>query len=40
MVSFMAAFDGFAIVYSAVGALTYTAAMGHKRSVSTSHVNH
>ena len=31
MTSFLAAFDNFALVYAACGALEYTAAMGHKR---------
>ena len=35
MVSFLASLDNWAIVSSAVGAIEYTAAMGHKRSVTT-----
>ena len=31
MVSFLAAFDGFALAYSAAGVLSYTSALAHKR---------
>ena len=33
MVSFLTSVDNFAVVYDAVGALDYSAAMGHKRHV-------